>query len=98
MGSLIKFVTLVIYKESGVIVIVMSTTLKQIREGFAEPKVSQEELAHKSKVTLQTYRNAEAGRNCSYTTATSILRAVNDELQERGQNTLNLEQLNLKIV
>jgi len=79
--------------------VVMSTTpLRKLRESFDNPKMSQEDLAHKAGVTMQTYRNAEIGKNCSYTTATSILNAVNLELQARTEESVNLDQLGLKIV
>jgi len=75
-----------------------STPLRQFREELTDPKVSQEYLAREAGVTLQTYRNAESGKNCTYTTATSILDALNSERQARGKRLLSLDQLGLSIV
>jgi DNA-binding XRE family transcriptional regulator len=80
------------------VVMSSSTPLRHFREEFVNPKVSQEDLAREAGVTLQTYRNAESGRNCTYTTATAILNAVNAERQARGQRPVNLDQLGLSIV
>jgi DNA-binding XRE family transcriptional regulator len=73
------------------------TPLRQFREGL-QPKVSQESMARKSHVVLQTYRNAENGLNVSYTTATAILKAINDERASRRLDALELDQLGLNIV
>lgn len=79
--------------------VVMSTTpLRRMRESFNNPTLSQEDMARLAGVTMQTYRNAEIGKNCSYTTATSILNAVNSELQARQQELVKLDQLGLRIV
>ena len=75
-----------------------STPLRQFREELTDPRVSQEDLARVAGVTLQTYRNAETGKNCTYTTATAILSAVNSERQARGKGPLSLDQLGLSIV
>ncbi len=75
-----------------------STPLRQFREELTDPKVSQEDLAREAGVTLQTYRNAESGKNCTYTTATAILNALNSERQARGKKALSLDQLGLSIV
>lgn len=74
-----------------------STRLKEIREGL-RPKVSQEDLARRADITLQTYRNAERGKNVSYTTATAILGALNRYLAEQGKPSVTLDQLGLSIV
>ena len=76
----------------------MSTPLRQFREALVHPKVSQEDMARKSWVTLQTYRNAENGNHCSYGTATSILQALNTERQARGMRPVTLDELGLSIV
>lgn len=75
----------------------VSTPLKQYRTSLY-PKVSQETLARKAEIVLQTYRNAESGCNCSYSTAVAILRALNAERQARGLETVSLDQLGLTIV
>ena len=74
-----------------------STALRAYREGLT-PKTSQEDLARRAGITLQTYRNAESGKNCTYTTATAILRALNEARGEQGQEPVTLEQLGLSIV
>jgi DNA-binding XRE family transcriptional regulator len=61
-------------------------------------KVTQEDLARRADLTLQTYRNAESGKNVTYTTATAILKALNEELQERSKQPVSLEQLGLNRV
>lgn len=75
-----------------------STPLRRFREEFANPKVSQEDMARKSGVTLQTYRNAENGNHCGYSTAMAILQALNTERQARGMRPVTLDQLGLSIV
>jgi len=80
------------------VVMSSSTPLRQFREELTDPKVSQEDLARVAGVTLQTYRNAESGKNCTYTTATAILNALNSERQARGKRPLSLDQLGLSIV
>jgi predicted transcriptional regulator len=74
-----------------------TTSLKLYRTGLS-PKVSQESLARKAEIVLQTYRNAEAGCNCSYSTARAILKALNTERQTRGLEAVSLDQLGLSIV
>jgi hypothetical protein len=73
------------------------TPLKVYRLGLI-PKVSQESMARKSAIVLQTYRNAESGNNCSYSTASAILRALNTERISRGMKPVGLDQLGLAIV
>jgi DNA-binding XRE family transcriptional regulator len=75
----------------------MATRLKSIRESL-EPKESQEDMARRADITLATYRSAENGRNCTYTTAVAILEALNAALAERGQAPVTLDQLGLRIV
>ncbi len=75
------------------------TRLRQYREQLTNPKVSQETMARKVGISLQWYRQLEScEQNTSYTTATSILAALNTERQQRGQESLGLDQLNLSIV
>ncbi len=77
----------------------VKTRLRQLREELAHPKVSQETMARKVGLSLQWYRQLEGGeQNTSYSTATSILTALNTERQTRNLGTLNLEQLELHIV
>jgi DNA-binding XRE family transcriptional regulator len=78
-------------------VVDISTPLKEYRVSLS-PKVSQERLARKAELVLQTYRNAESGRRCSYSTATAILKALNAERQARNLSLVSLEQLGLSIV
>lgn len=73
----------------------MSSKLREIRQRL---KVSQEYMARSTGLSLQTYRNAELGGNVTYTTATTILDALNRELMGRGQGTLDLSALGLSIV
>jgi transcriptional regulator with XRE-family HTH domain len=71
--------------------------LRLLRERYG---LSQEDLARAAGVTLNTYRNAESGNNVSYTTATSILNALNMQkaLQRDDLVKLELEDLGLSIV
>lgn len=73
------------------------TRLKTLREELS-PKVSQEDLARNANITLATYRNAEGGKNVSYSTATGIRNALNSVREERGLPPVNLEDLELHIV
>ena len=73
------------------------TNLKSVRESLS-PKVSQEEVARLTNVTLATYRNAESGKNVSYSTATAILQGFNSLLASRGMDALTLDDLGLHIV
>jgi DNA-binding XRE family transcriptional regulator len=75
----------------------MKSQLRSLREEL-EPKVSQETMAHKAGITLQWYRQLEAGQNTSYTTAKAILTALNAEREGRGLEMVGLDQLGLKIV
>jgi transcriptional regulator with XRE-family HTH domain len=74
---------------------VASTNLRRIREGLGE---TQEDMARRAGLRLNTYRNAEAGRNVTYTTATAILSAINAVLSSRGEESVELEDLGMRIV
>ncbi|MBX6361608.1 MAG: helix-turn-helix transcriptional regulator [Acidobacterium ailaaui] len=74
-----------------------TTNLKRIREGL-NPKVSQEDMARAAGITLATYRKAESGQNVSFTTAQSILKAVNAALEARGKPPVGVFDLGLSIV
>ncbi|HYU74182.1 MAG TPA: helix-turn-helix transcriptional regulator [Ktedonobacteraceae bacterium] len=77
----------------------VKTTLRQLREELTNPKVSQETTARKVGISLQWYRQLEAGgQSTSFTTANAILRAFNEERQARGLAELTLDQLGLTIV
>lgn len=52
------------------------TALKKFRTELY-PKVSQEDMARASNVTYVTYRRVENGGNTTYSTAQSVLRALN---------------------
>ena len=73
------------------------TPLKMYRLGLV-PRVSQESLARRAVIVLQTYRNAEVGNNCSYSTAKAILKALNEEREIRGLQSVSLDQIGLTIV
>jgi DNA-binding XRE family transcriptional regulator len=77
----------------------VKTRLRQLREELTNPKVSQEAMARGAGLSLQWYRQLEAGsQNTSFTTANAILKALNAERQARGLADLTLDQLGLKIV
>jgi DNA-binding XRE family transcriptional regulator len=57
------------------------------------PRISQETMARKSGIVLQTYRNAESGKDILLSRASSILEVLNDERQARGLVPVTLEQL-----
>jgi transcriptional regulator with XRE-family HTH domain len=71
--------------------------LRLLRERY---DLSQEQLARRADITLNTYRSAEYGNNVSYTTATAILEALNSVKTERRDDLvlLELEDLGLSIV
>lgn len=73
------------------------TKLKIFREELS-PKVAQEEIARLADIRLTTYRNAEYGKNCSYTTAIHILDAINKIRASREMPPLELNDLGLSIV
>ncbi len=76
----------------------MATTLEEIRKSFTPP-VTQEEVARRANLPLSTYRNAEKGKNVSYTTAKYILQAINKIKEERGEEILaHVEDLGLSLV
>jgi DNA-binding XRE family transcriptional regulator len=78
----------------------IKTRLRQLREELCDPKVSQEAIARQAGLSLQWYRQLENGLapNTSWTSANSILRAFNAEREQRKQEVLTLDQLELKIV
>lgn len=67
-----------------------------------ELNITQEGLVHGAgeppMITLSTYRNAEQGKNVSYTTAKSILALLNIVRTEHSLEPLKLEDLELDIV
>ncbi len=76
----------------------MATTLEEIRKQFV-PRVTQEDIARLADLPLSTYRNAEKGKNVSYTTAKAILFAVNAIKRDRGEEELgHVEELGLALV
>jgi len=76
----------------------VATTLEEIRKSFTPP-VTQEEVARRANLPLSTYRNAEKGKNVSYTTAKYILQAINKIKEERGEEILaHVEDLGLSLV
>jgi len=72
------------------------TPLKQFRLQL-HPVLSQETMAHRSGVVLQTYRKAEKGRDVLLSTAMAIWKAVNSERELRGYALLTFEQLFEKV-
>lgn len=75
--------------------IASTVPLKEFRTSL-EPKISQEDMARKAGVVLQTYRNAENGKPVLYATALAILKAMNAEREARGLIPISLEQLGLR--
>jgi DNA-binding XRE family transcriptional regulator len=84
-------------KKVGIMLVMAVTKLATLRGQF-NPKVTQEDVARKAGMPLVTYRNAEKGKNVSYTTATTILAAINALRTERVQAPVNLDDLGLHIV
>jgi DNA-binding XRE family transcriptional regulator len=76
---------------------VTQTKLKQLRLEL-NPPVTQEDFARHAGLRMKTYSNAERGHNCSYSTAQSILVALNGLRGTRGMSALVLDDLELKIV
>jgi transcriptional regulator with XRE-family HTH domain len=71
-------------------------TLADIRKALG---LTQEGLARRADLPLPTYRNAEKGKNVSYTTAKAIFVAVNAVKEERGEKKLErVEDLGLALV
>lgn len=77
----------------------MKTRLRQYRLELS-PKVTQERIAQQAGVTMQWYRQLENNpqQATSYTTALSILAAINAERSSRNLGVLELAQLGMKIV
>jgi DNA-binding XRE family transcriptional regulator len=73
------------------------TKLKSLREEL-DPKVAQEDLARAGDIRISTYRNAERGKNVSYTTAKAILDALNSIRTNRGMKPIDMDDLELSIV
>jgi transcriptional regulator with XRE-family HTH domain len=72
------------------------STLAKIRK---ELGLTQEGLARRADLPLPTYRNAEKGKNVSYTTAKAIFIAINAIKEERGEEKLDrVEDLELSLV
>lgn len=69
------------------------TTPLEVLRRQLQPRISQETMARKSGVVLQTYRNAELGKNILLSHAFSILDALNDERQARGFPPISFEEL-----
>lgn len=69
------------------------TTALEVHRRQLEPRVSQETLARKSGIVLQTYRNAESGKDLLLSHAFSIWEALNGERQARGLAPVSFEQL-----
>ena len=68
------------------------TPLKQFRLQL-QPEISQESMARRAGVVLQTYRKAESGRDVLLSTALAIWRALNKVRRERGHGPVSFEQL-----
>lgn len=73
----------------------MATKLTNIRKTL---NITQEKLARKADIPFSTYRRAETGLNVSYTTATSILTAINQLRADKQLEPLDLGDLGLIIV
>lgn len=73
-----------------------ATRLKDIRSGL-RPKVSQESMARRAGITLQTYNHAENGSSVRYVTAEKILAAINEELRLHGLEPVSLDDLMLHL-
>ena len=71
------------------------TRRKDLRESMGIP---QEDLARAANVRLSTYRNAENGNNCSFTTASRILEAFNKQREAHQLGKVGLDDLGLSIV
>lgn len=78
--------------------IMVDSKLKQLRLELS-PSITQEDLAVKAGLRINTYRNAERGKNCSYTTAQAILKTLNGYRVASGLPELErVEDLGLHIV
>lgn len=71
-----------------------TTGLKSIRERIG---ATQEEIARRTSISFSAYRNAETGKRVTYGTAQAILGAVNSLLQEKGMDSITLDDLGLKL-
>ena len=71
--------------------------LKEVRMALTRPKISQEALARKANLTLQTYRRAETRGSIKYSTGKMILDALNEVLKERSMNTVTIADLDLNL-
>lgn len=71
-------------------------SLREIRLSL-EPKISQEDMARRANITLQTYRKAEGLKSVKYSTAIAILKVLNEILTTKGRNKVTLEDLDLKL-
>jgi DNA-binding XRE family transcriptional regulator len=69
-----------------------TTPLEHLRRQL-EPRISQETMARKSGIVLQTYRNAESGKDILLSHAFSILEALNGERETRGLAPVSFEHL-----
>ena len=67
------------------------TPLKQFR--LQLPGMSQESMAHRAGVVLQTYRKAESGRDVLLSTAKAIWKALNIERKRQGHGPVSFDQL-----
>lgn len=78
----------------------VNTRLSQLRRELIGPKISQGKLAQQAGISRQWYHKLETGKQgqIGYTTAQSLLRAINAERTKRELPALALDQLELKIV
>ncbi|HZS75558.1 MAG TPA: helix-turn-helix transcriptional regulator [Ktedonobacteraceae bacterium] len=70
------------------------TGLKRIRESLG---LTEEGMAKRLTVSYSTYRNAEKGKPCRYSTAMEILGVINGIRAERGMTPVSLDDLGLNI-
>lgn len=78
------------------LVMSVPTPLKAFRE---ELGIVQDDMALKAGIRSNTYARVERGKNVSYTTAQSILKALNSFRIEKGLPAIErVEDLGLKIV
>jgi DNA-binding XRE family transcriptional regulator len=67
--------------------------LKKLRQDLKSPEISQESMARRAGIVLQTYRKAESGSDLLLSTATAIWQALNTERHFRGLEAIGFEQL-----
>ncbi len=84
----------VAYLEQEEVMSVMSSQLKQIREGIG---LSLEGLARRSGISARTVRNAEDGKRVSFDTAVQILQGLNSALSDVGKQPVSIDDLNLVV-